>query len=265
MARRRRADTAKLILGTGVEMLVSRGLDGGCAQVRMADVLGEIERRTGERITNASVYGRIWTNQNEFHQDLLVSAAEYYPSGEEQATLDAAREVLDAWDLTTDDGRRSALREIARSAGAAHLVSLKGSRPWQTWLAIWAITVSTPTPDDDAIRGPAIGRRHHHAVRHFEAVLGEVLDRIGFQMKRPFTLQQLASSVYALSEGVALNDRFADEGVVRVERRTGHGASTQEWSLFSVGFEALLVHFTELDPGATFRPQFPFDKQHSTV
>ncbi len=255
MARRRRADIAKLILDTGVEMLVNRGLEGGCGQVGMADVLAEVERTTGERITNASVYGRIWANQNEFHQELLLQAAEYYPSGEELPALECARAIAATTDLRTEEGRRHALTEVARIAGAAHLASLKGSRRWQTWLAIWAITVSTPSLDDDIERGPTIGRRHEHAVRDFEKVLDEVLGRVGHRVKSGYTAGQLAKMVYALSEGFALHDRFADDAMVRIDRRTGPGGKAQEWTMFSIGFEALLLHFTELDPGYT--PNLP--------
>jgi hypothetical protein len=245
MTRRRRQDMAQLILNTGVEMLIARGLDGGCDHVGMGDVLAEVERTTGERITNASVYGRMWDTQADFHRELLLTAAEYYPDGEEKATLEQARLVLDRADLAQTGGRQAALVEISRTAGAAHLKSLSDSRPWQTWLAIWAITVSTPTLDDDNVRGPAISRRHEHAVNAFAVVLDEVLGALGYQVKPDFTLTQLASSIYALSEGFALHDRFAPEHVVTLERPSGPNGSMQDWTLFSVGVEALLVHFTE--------------------
>jgi hypothetical protein len=250
MARRRKQDMAQLILKTGVEMLIERGLDGGCDHVGMGDVLAQVERSTGERITNASVYGRMWDTQADFHKELLLTAAEYYPDGEEKATLEQARIVLNRADLTGADGRRVALVEISRTAGAAHLKTLSESRPWQTWLAIWAITVSTPTLDDDNVRGPAISRRHEHAVHDFAVVLQEVLDAVGYQLKPGFSLTQLANSIYALSEGFALHDRFAPEHVVTLERLTGPNGSTQDWTLFAVGVEALLMHFAESSPAS---------------
>jgi hypothetical protein len=245
MARRRRQDMAQLILNTGVEMLITRGLDGGCDHVGMGDVLAEVERTTGERITNASVYGRMWDTQSDFHKELLLTAAEYYPDGEEKATLEQARIVLGQADLTHSNGRRAALVEISRTAGAAHLKTLSDSRPWQTWLAIWAITVSTPTLDDDNVRGPAIARRHEHAVNDFVVVLDEVLGALEYRLKPGLTLTQLSSSIYALSEGFALHDRFAPEHVVTLARPSTPGGVPREWTLFSVGVEALLTHFTE--------------------
>ncbi len=245
MTRRRKEDMAQLILKTGVEMLIERGLDGGCDHVGMGDVLAEVERTTGERITNASVYGRMWDTQADFHKELLLTAAEYYPDGEEKATLEQARVVLSHADLQQSEGRRAALVEISRRAGAAHLRTLSESRPWQTWLAIWAITVSTPTLDDDTVRGPAISRRHEHAVNDFAVVLSEVLDAVGHRIKAGLTLTQLASSIYALSEGFALHDRFAPEHIVTLERPSGPNGDAQDWTLFAVGVEALLLHFTE--------------------
>jgi hypothetical protein len=245
VARRTRIQMAELILNTGVNMLIERGLEGGCDHVGMADVLAEVERVSGERITNASVYGRMWSSQAEFHRELLLTAAEYYPDDEEQVTLARSHRVLAQADLSNAAGRHDALVEICRTAGAAHLKSLSESRPWQTWLAIWAITVSTPDTEDDETRGPAIARRHEHAVHEFSLVLEQVLQKVGYRVKPGLTAAQLASSIYVLSEGFALHDRFAPEALVTLTRPTGPGGELQEWTLFSVGVEAIMMQFTE--------------------
>lgn len=243
MTRRSRGETRQLIVDTGVRLLLERGLEGGCDHVGMADVLSEIRGTTGQRITNASVYGRIWANQAEFHRDLLVEAAGYFPNGEEQAAADAAREVLADADLSTEVGCADALREFCRVAGAAHSRTMVSSRAWQTWLAIWAITVSTPTLDDDAERGPAIGRRHQQAVERFGEVLADVLPRVGHQLRPELTLDQLAMAVYALSEGLALHDQFAPPDLAMITLHSGPEGASQQWTLFGLGLEAILGRF----------------------
>jgi hypothetical protein len=230
---------------TGVGLLLAHGLQGGCDHVGMADVLAEVERTSGHRITNASVYGRIWVNQSEFHRDLLRTAAGYYPNGEEQATLDAARLILATADLSTVQSRAQTLRIVCREAGAAHVAALAASRAWQTWLAIWAITVSTPTLDDDVERGPAIAKRHEHAVNDFAAVLAEILPVLRYRVKAGFDLHQTSTAIYALSEGLALHDRFARESVLSVALPGVEGDKSESWTLFSIGVEALLSRFVE--------------------
>jgi hypothetical protein len=243
--RRSKTETRALIIETGVRLLLANGLQGGCDHVGMADVLAEVERTSGARITNASVYGRIWANQSEFHRDLLHAAAEYYPNGEEQATLDCARSILAAADLSTPTSRADTLRTICRDAGAAHVAALAASRAWQTWLAIWAITVSTPTLSDDLERGPAIAKRHEHAVKDFAAVLAEILPILRYRVKEGIDLHQTSTAIYALSEGLALHDRFAPESVLTVALPTADVGEQERWTLFSVGVHALLAHFVE--------------------
>jgi hypothetical protein len=249
MTRRPRAETRRLLLDTGVRLLLDKGLRGGCDHVGMADVLHAVHDETGQRITNASVYGRIWDNQDAFHRDLLLAAAEFYPSGEEEATTRTARAVIDRSDISTLGGRVEALRQICRQAGAAHAETMVHSRAWQTWLAIWAITVSTPEIDDDEERGPALARRHERAVSDFADVIGSVLDELGFRVRSPFTLEQLGMSLYALSEGLALHDRFAPNDLVNIASADDPDLRGEPWTLFAIGVEALVARFTEAKPG----------------
>jgi hypothetical protein len=241
VSRTPREETRRQILDTGVRLLMDRGLEGGCGNVGMADVLATIEAETDRRITNASVYGRIWASQTEFHQDLLLAAAVQFPSGEHTAFGQAADDVLAGADLSTVSGRRHALGEVCRRAGEAHLNSLAASRSWQTWLAIWAITVSTPTLEDDVERGPSIARRHAVAVEELSVVLESVLAKIGGSLKSGVNSYQLAMAVYALSEGLVLHDRFApdDHGTVRI--------NGEQWSLFALALDGILARFVTLN------------------
>jgi hypothetical protein len=240
MTRTPREETKRQILETGVKLLMERGLEGGCENVGMSDVLSVIADGSGRRITNASVYGRIWANQNEFHRDLLLVAAEQFPDGEEVAMRQVASTVLSALPLDTVEQRRFAFSEVCRQAGAAHLHSLAQSRSWQTWLAIWAITVSTPTLDDDRERGPAIAHRHAMAVNAMATVLEEILAKVQGTLRPGITIYQLSMSIYALSEGLVLHDRFAPDDHSKVN------IAGAEWSLYSVALHGILERFVEL-------------------
>ncbi len=239
LMRTSRDETKRQIIDTGVRMLMERGLEGGCGNVGMADVLTDIESHTGRRITNASVYGRIWATQSEFHRDLLLHAAEQFPDGEEAALRSAAEAVLAQANVGSVAGRRAALERICLNAGSAHLDALAASRSWQTWLAIWAITVSTPTLEDDRERGPAISNRHAVAVKAMTGVLADLLPKVGVVFRPGFTVEHLSMAVYALSEGLVLHDRFAHP-----HASTMHFEG-QAWPLFSVALLGIIDAFTE--------------------
>jgi hypothetical protein len=240
MTRTPREETKRQILDTGVKLLMERGLQGGCENVGMADVLAVIADGGGRRITNASVYGRIWANQSEFHRDLLLVAAEQFPAGEEIAMRQVAQTVLSEWPLDTLEQRRTAFGEVCRQAGVAHLQSLGKSRSWQTWLAIWAITVSTPTLEDDLERGPAIAHRHEMAATAMVTVLDEILAKVQGTLRPGVTMYQLSMALYALSEGLVLHDRFAQDDHTTVQ------VGDAQWSLFSVALHGILDRFVEL-------------------
>lgn len=234
MTRTPRDETKRLILETGVGLLMARGLEGGCAHVGMSDALAEIESSTGRRITNASVYGRIWANQSEFHKDLLLEAASEFPSGEEVESRSVAALALERTVGQSTDLR---IRELSRVIGSSHLTALGESRSWQTWLAIWALTVSTPTLEDDLERGPTIAHRHQLAVEAFADMLAEVLEALDVELRPGLTVQQLSMALYALSEGLVLHQRFSTDYVVTVD------VGDEPWTLFAVAMEGIIQRF----------------------
>jgi hypothetical protein len=253
--RRSRAELRALLLETGVELLQERGLAGGAPHITLNEVFIALAERRGERVTPASVYKRIWETQADYQLDLLISAAAFYPDGEEQPTLDAARAVVRAADRSTRAGREAALREFCRIAGEVHVRVLEQSRAWQIWVGVWALTVSTPTADDDRVLGPALVAGHEKATNALRSVLDEILSGLGFRMRSPMTVDQLALAIGALAEGMALRDRFATVALTTTRPEPGAPGSAQRWTLFGVAVDALMAGFLEPDPD--FAPAVP--------
>lgn len=48
--------------------------------------------------------------------------------------------------------------------------------------------------------------------------------------------------------GCALHDRFDRSDMEQISRPTGQDDSSEEWTLFAVGLEALVEQFFEIDP-----------------
>jgi hypothetical protein len=241
--RQPRDETRRVLLEVGARLLFQRGLKGGAEHITLAEVFQVVEEETGRRITGASVYRRIWENQNEYQRDLLLEAASRYPAGEEEPVRTVAQDVLRDADLSSLTGRAAAMREICRVAGQRHVEVLEASRFWQIWLAIWSITVSTPALDDDLILGPALEQGHDRATQAFVEVFDDVRRRLGYEMRDPFSVQQFAVAVCALAEGITLKHRFSPDGVRSSERPTAPDGAMQTWSLFGVGMEGLVSVF----------------------
>lgn len=246
--RRSRDELRALLLTTGVELLQERGLAGGAPHITLNEVFAALAERRGERVTPASVYKRIWDTQADYQLDLLVSAAAYYPDGEEQPTLDAARAVVRAADRSTTDGRQAALREVCRVAGDVHVRVLEASRAWQIWVGVWALTVSTPSKDDDRVLGPALLAGHEKATAALRTALDEIISVLGFRVQAPLSVDQLAFAIGALAEGMALRDRFATVDRTMTLPRRGDGVASPDWTLFGVAVDALMARFLEPDP-----------------
>ena len=270
--RRSRAELRAVLLDVGVNLLFKRGLVGGAEHVTFTDVFAEAESRWGSAINPASVYKRIWKDQSEFQRDVLLAAASFYPDpdGEGLPALKVAREFMTTMDVSTPETRARALSEVCRVAAQAHLEMLEASRPWQIWVGIWALTVSTPTTDDDEMVGPSIHAGNQKATQSLQALLEEVVPAVGYGISSPFSFEQLALTVGALAEGIALRNRFAQEHLMWVDRAAGFpgapvdhgssglagdpggGADRSRWTLFGVAFEALVLQFCA--PVPHFRP-----------
>lgn len=231
------------ILAAGHGLLEERGLEGGATSVPLTAALDRAAETIGERITAASVYGRIWATQTQFHEDLLLEAARAYPAGEEAPTLAQARRVIASADRSTVAGRKAALDEVWRTAGAVHLEVLEASRNWQIWVGIWALTVSSPGTDDDAVLGPALRDGDAAATAALAEVLRVVTEALGYRARDPYSIDDFAIAVSCLAEGFALRERFS-----ALDDAAADGA----WSPYCVALRALADAY--LEPIVRWKP-----------
>jgi hypothetical protein len=70
---------------------------------------------------------------------------------------------------------------------------------------------------------------------------------LGFRIRAPRTVRQFTEAVLAWSQGHAIRHRVSGN-VPRLSLPTGPGGELQEWTLFSVGLEGLVLQFFEPDP-----------------
>ncbi len=239
------------VLAAGHELLIEHGLEGGATSVTLSAAIGRASERLGERVTPASVYGRIWDSQASFQDDVLLEAARGYPAGEEGPTARAAARVMAKADRSSLAVRQAALDDVWWSAGAVHIEVLEASRSWQLWVGVWALTVSTPSTDDDAILGPALREGDDAATAALREVLVGVVEELGFRARAPFTMGDFAVAAACLAEGFALRERFGSRRR-RVRLDVGAAAAGRSWTPFSVALRGLAA--TYLEPTPRWKP-----------
>ena len=70
---------------------------------------------------------------------------------------------------------------------------------------------------------------------------------LGMRVREPLTFRQLSVAAGALAEGCSLRQHVdPDLGVIL--QPTGPNGEDEEWTLFAIGLEALLMQFLEPDP-----------------
>jgi hypothetical protein len=248
--RRSRDELRELLISAGVELLVEEGLGTGAGHLTFKRVFEWLEQTTGVRVTNASVIGRIWTNQSEYQTEVLVAIASSDGSEVLESAFRALQPSLARFDRRTIEGRWGSLREMARVGGSAHIALLSGSKRWQRWVGVWALVMAGTGPDTTA-GGPvadALREGYEVVTRRFELAYSRMLSSFGFRLRQPFTLRQLTLSTGALAEGCVLRFGVDEASTKDIVRPTGPNGEDQDWTLFSVGIEALLRAFVEIDP-----------------
>ena len=125
--RRSRAELHKIVLDAGRDLLLSEGLGTGAEHLSFKRVLSHVADTRGIRITNASIIGRIWENQEEFQTDVIRSIVDQQVEEEVQDTSDALVAAMGRLDVSTPELRRASLGELIRVTSAQYLSSASTS------------------------------------------------------------------------------------------------------------------------------------------
>jgi len=239
------------MMEAGLALLADQGLGVGAGDLTFKRVFDRVESATGVRLSNASVIRRVWENQADFQDAVLMAVALAGDAGDEGgAAADALLALLGSIDRSTPQGRLRGLSEMCRVGGAASLQALVDSRSWSLWVGVWVLGVTgTPSERVDRLR-QALLDGYEAATERWMGLHGTMVGALGLRMREPFTLRQLTVSVGALVEGCALRGGTEHEAAV-ILRPTGPGGAVQEWTLFAVGLEALAHQYLEPDPGWT--------------
>ena len=246
---RRKAELEQAILAAGRSLLTIEGLTTGVEHLTFKRVFDHLEETTGIRVSNSSVIGRIWRDQVEFQQALLGSALDENVDDELDASLDPVVALLEEADRSSIAMRWVLMRELCRIGGEANLDWITQGPTWPIWVGAWAAAVTGPRNEHRAHLAERMHENYERYTTNYEAVYAMIFDFAGFRMREPLTIRQFSIAVGALVEGCGLRDLVDSEAVRGILLPTGPEGRTQEWSIFTIGLEALLRQFVEPFPG----------------
>jgi hypothetical protein len=243
----RREQLRELLIEVGLELLVDEGLARGTERLTFKRVFDRASEERGLRVTNASVIGRIWVDMAAYQADVLAAALERIDRAGVEDTIRVAGEVLAAADLGSIEGRRAAATQMVRMVCAAHIETRFGSPTANLAIGLRGLEVSRLPSDDGTPAAASLRHAYEVYCVRWDFALGRAFEALGVRMRPGVTIRQLSMLAISLAEGFAIWDRVDPTMTRNILRPTGPEGATQEWTLFSVGLEALVWQFAELD------------------
>ncbi len=192
MAKRRSLEeTRKLLLDTGVDLIVESGVTVTLDQVHLMDV----SRAAGLK-TAGSAY-KIWSSQDAFRADLLHHLAD--------ATFSDQTVLEEIAALIRDADEVPPLGELIRTFARQSAETLGANQNLGLWLALYSASVHDPV----VARG--IHDSDHELFTSYAAIYAAVAERYDLEFVPPFDATTLATSIGALAEGFAIRDHVTPE------------------------------------------------------
>jgi hypothetical protein len=243
-----RDELRTMLLEAGRAIVLEEGIDTSATNLTFKRVFERIQDQQGVRLTNASVIRRVWENQADFQADVLVAVVADEARPELGVTADAIGAVFEGLDLSTSRHRAWALQEICRVGGLAASAAITTSAAWSLWISTVAIATSSDPAAERQRVHDALAEGFVIFAGYWEGPFSALLVRVGYRIREPWTNQQFTLSALSYLQGCSLRQRIDGDSDL-VFRPTGRNGEEQAWALSSFGLEALVLHFSEPDPG----------------
>ena len=151
--------------------------------------------------------------------------------------LESRRDELDSLDTP---GRRELVVDLIRRVGEFNYLALESSDNWRLYTALRSAAV-TRSDTDPAVMA-ALEAGEEFLIREYSTFYGEMAEMVGLALKPEYAMEEFSAAAYSVNEGLSmrLGDTYRRTGI---ERGTGAGGATEQWSLFAIVLEALIFHF----------------------
>jgi hypothetical protein len=234
------------MLDAGRSILLEDGIGTSADTLTFKHAFERVEASTGVRLTNASVIRRVWRDRIDYQTDVFAAIAVDETRAEINAVVEAIAEILTGRDLSSENARAHALRDVCRVGAEAHADALRHSPGWSLWIHLWAMAVSDGHRNQKEKLHSALMEGYEGLNRQFEEVFGFLMPLLRVHPREPLTVRQFANAVGALAEGCSLRDRV-DREMRGVVRPTGPNGEEEEWTVYGLALEALAHEFFESD------------------
>lgn len=231
---------AKLVTA-GTKLLRERGAELGLSQITLSDTIAEagVSRSTAYR----SLAHQDLAPQAVLHQEVLTQLLGRYGKGTStDAIATAVAHELERHAAVMTNGtvqeRTVLLRSLIRIGANTSFTDLIESPERSLLTAVYGSLQSSPAPPD--WRHEALRQGEANLTRMFSELYTGLIEMFDYAVQEPFTMDQLVALGASLVEGLAMRHGFNDQ-VTIVERATGPGGATEQWSLFAIAFEKLFV------------------------
>jgi len=245
--RRSRDELREIVLEAGRELLLSEGLGNGAEHVSFKRALSRVADTRGIRITNASVIGRIWDNQEEFQNDVVGSIVERQSAEEVKDISDALVDGLGRLDVSTVGLRRASLSELVRVTSAQYLESASTSSATIQMALITYVAASQATSDHNPMI-EAFRETNRRLTTEYMELYSAGLQAVGWKVRSGLSLWDAAVAISALAEGILLRQVVEPEAFAPIVRVSALSGQEVEWTLLGIGVDSMIDFFAEPDP-----------------
>lgn len=234
-------DVRAKLIEAGAKLLRERGAELGLSSITLSDAIAEadVSRSTSYR----SLAHDDLAPQAVLHQEILTQLLVRYSRSTtrlaiERAITDELQHAAQPLATGTTAERTALMRSIIRIGANTSYQNVIESSERALLTAVYGSLRSSSAPPDWRHKALVEGERNLNAM--FSELYGTMSDMFEYQVRAPFTMEQIATIGASLIEGMAMRHGFNDE-IVMIDRPTGPGGKNEEWSLFAVSFEALFI------------------------
>ena len=224
----------KRTLDAALDVVLRAGVSSGLDAIRIEKVIVEAD------VPRGATY-ELWdsrgagTSQENLRRATVLEIVRNMPAGNVQSTLDHALGAIAAHQETIENGscdEIAAVRsELIRDVAAYNFNLLQDQR----WRVYKALGSSVATQSDPELRA-AVLDGEETLLGSYGAMYEQLAAIFGLELRPEFEMRHFVISTYALNEG--LSNRIG--GAFTNQRLQRDGA---EWTVFAVGFEALVAHY----------------------
>ena len=242
-----RTELRSMLLEAALEILREEGLQTGSVNITFKRVCERVELRTGIRVTNGSVIGRIWENQAEFQADVLVAVANDQSRPELGLIFNALGPLLDEADLSNPKSRTRLVQQICRVGGQANSIATAESPNYPLWMHVVTTAITTSQAEQRERILLPLREGYTSFTKMWEETFAALAALLGLRIRADSDISEFVMVLTALDQGFALRHRINGK-IEYVTRPTGPNGENEDWTLFALGLEALVHQFFEIDP-----------------